>query len=117
MEKTVGEIIKELVKEKGLEQQEAAKQMDIKVPTFNGYVSNKREPSIEKLNKLANYFNVSVDYLTGYSEIRDPYLSYLSEETRSFVMDPENEQYIELAMDIKERTIKANNKHNKEMKR
>ena len=104
MEKSIGERLKELVKEKGLEQQEAANQMNIKVPTFNGYVSNKREPSIDRLKQLAEYFNVSVDYLVGYSEIRDPYLSYLSEEVRNFVMDPVNEPYIELAMDIKKRT-------------
>ncbi len=117
MDKTIGERLKELVREKGLEQQEAAIQMNIKIPTFNGYVSNKREPSIDRLKQLADYFKVSVDFLVGYSEIRDPYLSCLSEEARSFILDPANEQYIELAMDIKERTSTPSSRLNKEMKR
>lgn len=117
MEKTIGERLKQLVREKGLEQQEAAIQLNIKIPTFNGYVSNKREPSIEKLKKLAEYFNVSVDYLIGYSDIRDPYLSNLSEETRDFILDPENETYIELAIDIREKTANSSIKQFKEMQR
>ncbi|MDF2986588.1 MAG: Helix-turn-helix domain [Eubacterium sp.] len=101
MEKTIGERLKQLVREKGMEQQEAAVQLNIKIPTFNGYVSNKREPSISKLKQLAAYFNVSD----------------LPEEARSFILDSANKTYIELAMDIKERTITAAIKHNKEMKR
>jgi len=110
MEITIGERLKQLVKEKSMEQQEAAYQLNIKAPTFNGYVGNKREPSISKLKQLANYFNVSVDYLIGYSEIRNPYLGHLEEEMKGFIQDPENKTYIELAKDIKERTIVVGNK-------
>jgi transcriptional regulator with XRE-family HTH domain len=112
MEITVGDRLKQLVRERGLEQQEAAAQLNIKAPTFNGYVGNKREPSISKLKQLASYFNVSVDYLIGYSEIRNPYLSHLSGEINNFMQEPENKTYIELAMDIKERTIFVGNKSN-----
>lgn len=104
MEVTVGERLKQLVREKGLEQQEVAAQMNIKSPTFNGYVGNKREPPVSKLKQLASYFNVSVDYLIGYSDIKNPYLLQLPEEISSFVRDPENLTYIELARDIKEKT-------------
>jgi len=110
MEITVGERLKQLVREKGFEQKEVAAQLDIKSPTFNGYVSNKREPSIAKLKQFASYFNISVEYLICYSEIRDPYLSHLSEEIRDFIHDPENKTYIELAKDIKERTLAVSNK-------
>ncbi len=110
MEITVGERLKQLVKEKGMEQQEAAAQLNIKSPTFNGYIGNKREPSISKLKQLASYFNVSVDYLIGYSEIRNPYLNHLSKEMNSFIHDSENETYIELAKDIKERTVAIEHK-------
>lgn len=105
MEITIGERLKQLVKEKGLEQQEVAAQLNIKSPTFNGYVGNKREPSISKLKKLASYFNVTVDYLIGYNNIRTPYFSHLSEEINKFIQDPENKAYIELARDIKEKTL------------
>ncbi|MHB8065031.1 MAG: helix-turn-helix domain-containing protein [Ruminiclostridium sp.] len=110
MQITVGERLKQLVRERGIEQQEAAAQLNLKSPTFNGYVGNKREPSISKLKQLACYFNVSVDYLIGYSEIRNPYLSHLSEEINDFIQNPENVDFVELAKDIKERTIVAGNK-------
>ncbi len=105
MNTTVGERLKQLVKEKGLEQQEVAAQLNIKSPTFNGYVGNKREPSITKLKQLAHYFNVSVDYLIGHNDIRNPYLSHLSEEINAFIHNPENQTYIELAKEIKEKTL------------
>ncbi|PYG88572.1 transcriptional regulator with XRE-family HTH domain [Ruminiclostridium sufflavum DSM 19573] len=110
MEITVGERLKQLVREKGLEQQEVAAQLNIKSPTFNGYVGNKREPSISRLKQLASYFDVSVDYLIGLNDIRNPYLSHLSEEINSFIQNPDNQTYIELAKDIKERTLGKNRK-------
>lgn len=110
METTVGERLKRLVREKGIEQQEAAAQLNLKAPTFNGYVSNSREPSIPRLKQMASYFNVSVDYLIGHSDLKDPYLSYLPEKIRTFIQDPQNINYIELAMDIKERTVSKDNK-------
>ena len=117
MEITIGERLKQLVRERGLEQQEVAIQLNLKIPTFNGYVSNKREPSISKLKQLAEYFNVSVDYLIGYSDIREPYLKHLPEEIRDFIHDPSNEPYLGLAMDIKERTAAVSSTNYKEMKR
>lgn len=110
METIVGERLKQLVKEKKMEQQEVASELGMKSPTFNGYVSNKREPSIEKLKQLANYFGVSVDYLTGCTDVRNPYLIHLSDELKAFVNEPENIPYLELAMDIKEKTITAEKK-------
>lgn len=100
----LGERLRLLIKEKGLEQQQVASALGLKTSTFNGYVGNKREPPIEYLIKFAAFFGVSIDYLTGYSDIRDPYLSHLSEELNAFVRDPENRIYIELAKDIKART-------------
>lgn len=110
MEMTVGKRLKQLIKEKGMEQQEVAAILGIKSPTFNGYISNKREPSFEKLRLFAEYFGVSVDYLIGYSDIRDPYLKHLPEDYNSFVREPGNAMYLELAMDIKKKTIATGKK-------
>ncbi len=107
---TIGERLKQLVRERGLEQQEAAALLSIKTPTFNGYIGDKREPSIAKLRLIASYFNVSVDYLIGYSDIRNPYMSHLSKEINDFVQNPENQSYIELAKDIKDRIKSVGNR-------
>lgn len=101
---SLGERLKSLIKEKGLEQQEIAAILGIKPPTFSGYVINKREPSLERLKQFAVYFAVSIDYLLGYSDIRDPYLGHFPDEINVFVRDPENKKYLELAKDLKLKT-------------
>ena len=104
MEATLGQRLKILIKEKGIEQRKAAADLGLKTSTFSGYVLDKREPTIACLKKIAAYFNTSIDYLVGYSDIRDPYLSHLSPEQRDFITNPENVMYIDLAKDIKRKT-------------
>jgi transcriptional regulator with XRE-family HTH domain len=109
MENTLGERLKQLVKETRLDQQDVAALLGLKTPTFNGYIKKHREPTFEVLKQIADYFKVSIDYLLGYSDIRDPYLRHLSVELNNFVQEHENATYIELAMDIKARTLKTGN--------
>lgn len=104
MAATLGERLRILIKESGLKQQDAARILNIKTPTFNGYVRDKREPGIDTLKKLADFFNVSIDYLTGYSNIRSPYLPHLDSKLREFVFSPENKAFIEIARDIWNKT-------------
>lgn len=55
--------IKEIRKQKKLSQIETAKQLNIPLTTYNGYENNKSEPKIDMLIKIADFFNVSLDYL------------------------------------------------------
>ena len=55
--------IKELRIKKGLTQKECAEKLDLGNVCYNRYEMGKREPDIETLKKIANYFNVSLDYL------------------------------------------------------
>lgn len=57
--------LKKILAESGLTQQNVADDLGISPQAVNNYVHEKREPSIEMLIKLADYFNVSVDYLIG----------------------------------------------------
>lgn len=61
----VGDIIKTLRKESGLTQIEFAKIFKISSGTIAMWETNKRQPDYETLNKIADFFNVSVDYLLG----------------------------------------------------
>ncbi|WPQ68399.1 helix-turn-helix domain-containing protein [Weissella paramesenteroides] len=60
--------LKELRKAKGMQQQEAAKELNIPGSTYSHYELNEREPRIDVLIKLADYFDVSVDYLIGHEK-------------------------------------------------
>jgi len=104
MEATLGQRLKILIKEKGIEQRKAAADLGLKTSTFSGYVLDKREPTLACLKKMAAYFDTSIDYLVGYSDVRAPYLSHLSSEQKEFITAPENAMYIDLARDIKEKT-------------
>lgn len=55
--------IKEIRKQKKLSQIETAKQLNIPLTTYNGYENNKSEPKTDVLIKIADFFNVSLDYL------------------------------------------------------
>ena len=63
-------ILKELRDEKRLTQQELADELGVARMTINFYESNRRTPDINFAVKAANYFNVSVDYLVGNSNIK-----------------------------------------------
>lgn len=49
----------------GLTQQELAEKLGISAVTISGYELGRREPSIEILERIADCFGVSVDYLLG----------------------------------------------------
>ena len=51
--------------QKKLTQQQVANELGISRVTYTNYEKDRREPSIEILNKLANLYETSIDYLTG----------------------------------------------------
>lgn len=63
--------LKELRLEKKLTQDELGAVLNFTRAAISGYEIGRNEPSIEDLNKPAHYFDVSVDYLTGKSDIRN----------------------------------------------
>ena len=59
------ERLKELLDENGLNYNTLAKKTGIPVTTLSNYINRSSYPSIVQLKILADYFNVSVDYLIG----------------------------------------------------
>ena len=57
--------LKELRKKHNLTQSEFAKQFNISNGAIGNWESGKREPDSETMSRMADYFNVSVDYLLG----------------------------------------------------
>lgn len=58
-----GKRLKKLRREKKLTQKELANILDTGESTISFYEHNKRKPDYDMLDKIAGYFNVSVDYL------------------------------------------------------
>jgi repressor LexA len=64
--------IKDLRIEKKISQNELAKILGLTQQAISAYENGLREPDLETLNKIANYFNVSLDWLAGRTNIRNP---------------------------------------------
>lgn len=59
--------IKELRKEKGISQEELANAINVKNYTIGNWERDRAEPSIEAIMQMADYFEVSTDYILGRS--------------------------------------------------
>ena len=93
--------LKKLRTKKGLTQIQFAKEFCISSGTIAMWETNKRMPDSDMLIKIANYFDVSVDYLldnkkspSADGELNDIYLSY-AKEMQDNEIDPAD---IELAI-------------------
>lgn len=60
-----------LRKERGLTQEDLAQLIHKKRSTVSGYETEGKEPDLDTVCWLANYFGVSTDYLLGYSDERN----------------------------------------------
>ncbi len=59
----VGEKLKQLRNQKGLLQKDIAKHLGITGSAYGFYEQNQRQPDLDTIKKLADFFNVSVGFL------------------------------------------------------
>ena len=57
--------LKELRQQLNKTQEEIAKDLQLQKQTYQNYELGKRQPDIETLKKIADYFDVSLDFLCG----------------------------------------------------
>lgn len=65
MEILIVERIKDLMMTERLSQYALAKSINVSQSTICNWLNGKKEPSVESLWKLADFFDVSVDYIIG----------------------------------------------------
>ena len=61
----MGNIILELLIDKNISQKELAQKLNSAPSTLNGYLKGHRSPDYQTLIRLADFFDVSTDYLLG----------------------------------------------------
>ena len=66
--------LKEIREDKDLLQVDVAKALNIKQQQYSEYEIGKRMIPIDKLNKLADFYNTSIDYLLFRTDEKKPYL-------------------------------------------
>jgi len=67
---TIAERLKALRNERGFTKRQLVSYIPINYSTYANYESGFREPNSEVLQILSHYFDVSTDYLLGFSESR-----------------------------------------------
>lgn len=65
-----GTNLKHLRKQKGITQQEIANEINTSRSCISNYESGNRQPDNQTIKLIADFFDVSVDYLFGRSEVK-----------------------------------------------
>lgn len=95
------EILNDLLEESNLNRKQFAEKSGIPYPTIIGWTTHNRLPDYTALIKIADYFNCSVDYLTGRQDYygRDLYSGKISQQETMLLngyrkLDSENKDLI-----------------------
>lgn len=85
IDKMLGLVLKQLRKERGILQNVLAKDINVTQATISSWEIERTAPNITQLNLLANYFNVTVDYLIGRTDECNAYIYDLGDNEKSFL--------------------------------
>ncbi len=88
--------LKQLRMERNIRQKEIADYLGITVSAYGNYELGQRQPNFEILCKMADFFNVSVDYLLGRENKNNSY----SPSPIQLLYDQLNEAHQEIASDF-----------------
>lgn len=117
------ERLKTLRLEANLTQNDVSQQFGISQPTYSNWEKGEKQPSPDKYPKIAEFYNVSVDYLMGISDYRNPDEIDLStfeviyRKTSKNLSDDEKkilEEDLKKFLLEREKAIKAMNKNKKD---
>lgn len=95
-----------------LMQKEVAERLKINQVTYNRYEKGEREPDNDTLKKIADFFNVSTDYLLGRESVSSFDTVDITPEDIELLKQikkasAEKQKAIELILDIKEQAATA----------
>ena len=65
--------IRDLREDNDLYQRQIAEYLGLTQQTYSRYEIGELEPSLPVMEKLAVFYNTSVDFLMGLTDVRDPY--------------------------------------------
>jgi len=85
----------ELMDERGIKAVKLSADTKISTGNISDWKSGRCLPTVEKLNILADYFDVSTDYLLGKSNIRKPNVVVRDEDNNLIMLDDDALQLID----------------------
>lgn len=100
--------LKELREEFNLSQKELAQKLNVSTGAIGMWETGERTPTIEGLKKIAEFFNVSLDYVVGKTDnktqdiiLKDVYFRLASEAQEAGIAPEDVEAIIELYKKLK----------------
>ncbi len=105
----VNDVLKSLRQAKGLTQSEAANEFGVSLSSYQKYEREKNciTPSLEVLERIAEYYNVTIDYLLGRSPNEDNIINLLSAEYNLTELEKDIVQnYLSLPDNIRHELLK-----------
>ncbi len=76
--------LKEIREDRDLLQKDVAKILGIKQQQYSEYEIGKRVIPIEYLSKLADFYNVSIDYILSKTDVSKPYPRSIMMKSQAF---------------------------------
>ena len=92
--------LKELREKKGFSQAQLASKLNVGIGSVGMWESTKQTPPATKLIQIANYFDVSVDYLLGHNEITSEERKAGASETKKISITPIEDEMLYLFREI-----------------
>ncbi len=83
------ENLRALRKAEGVTQLELAEAIGVTQQSVNKYENHNIEPDIESLKRIADFFDTSIDYIVGHSELR-----FRPEELENYALNDEEARMI-----------------------
>lgn len=93
----ISQMLKKVRQEKGVTAKAVADELGILPDTYRSYETGRREPNLETLIAIANYYNVSVDYLLGRCGAPEPIKQLTDNAMEQDMIDT----YIKLPKDVR----------------
>lgn len=106
----IGKKITELRNKKGLTQLRAAKMLKMPRSTYSNYELDKREPDFDTAQKLASFYEISVDELLGAAQqgtlIEETEIERIIRETNEVLKTAKNVEQAQLMLDLARNVFK-----------
>ena len=95
----------EMLKEKGIKNIDVSRATGIPASTFSDWKKGKSSPKRDKIEKIANFFDINPDWLAGTSDIKIKLKNNLNEQEQSYYHNPETSKIAQEIYDNKELSL------------
>ena len=107
-----GKSLERLIEQSGHSKKDVAAALGIAPNTLSGYINNHRQPDLDMLIKIADYFHTSTDHLLDYKAMQNnSHLRVLS--LVSHRLEGLDENQLELVMKLAEQVVNFDIKNKK----